>query len=194
MAELQPIYGFNHPQLNILPVEYRDVPGFPGYRLSNVGTLWTCRVRISRTRPEVVMCDKWATVNLPPSGKYAAIWMYAPGVRVRKYIHVLVLEVFVCPKPDPELEACHNNGIRRDNWAENLRWDTVKANSADRLNHGTFICGRRTPWVRFEEHQIREIRSRYAAGEKQLSIAKDFQITQGRVSAICRRREWKHLS
>ena len=41
---------------------------------------------------------------------------------------------------------------------------------------------------------VREIRTRYHAGESQRSIAKEYGITQSAVSAICRRKTWAHIT
>lgn len=57
-------------------------------------------------------------------------------------IHVLVLETFVGPRP-PGMHACHNDGDPANNRLENLRWDTPKANMADRDRHGTTFRGAR---------------------------------------------------
>lgn len=52
-------------------------------------------------------------------------------------IHRLVLEAFVGPPPTPELEGCHDDGVRSNNCLRNLRWDTRAGNAADRWRHGT---------------------------------------------------------
>lgn len=48
----------------------------------------------------------------------------------RAYVHHLVLEAFIGPRPEGH-EACHNNGDRTDNRLANLRWDTVSENRLD---------------------------------------------------------------
>lgn len=60
------------------------------------------------------------------------------------FAHVLVLEAFVCRRPEG-LHACHNNGIPDDNRLANLRWDTPKNNVHDRRFHGTYQYGSRNP-------------------------------------------------
>lgn len=59
------------------------------------------------------------------------------SVRGRNVLaHRLVLEAFVGPCPEG-MQACHNDGDRMNTRVGNLRWDTPKANSADRWRHGT---------------------------------------------------------
>lgn len=50
-------------------------------------------------------------------------------------VHRLVLLAFAGPCPEG-MEACHANDERRDNRLGNLRWDTKRANCADRTRNG----------------------------------------------------------
>jgi hypothetical protein len=52
-----------------------------------------------------------------------------------KFIHSLVLEAFIGPRPEG-MEGCHNNGDRLDNRRVNLRWDTHAENVRDTARHG----------------------------------------------------------
>ena len=60
-----------------------------------------------------------------------------------RYIHQLVLEAFVGPRPKG-LVACHNDGNSTNNRIENLRWDTPSSNMHDRVKHGTHQNANRT--------------------------------------------------
>lgn len=55
--------------------------------------------------------------------------------RFRRYIHTLVLEAFIGPRPD-NMEACHWDGDPANNRLDNLRWDTHANNVADTVRHG----------------------------------------------------------
>ena len=64
------------------------------------------------------------------------------GVKLRRdgvvrsfYVHTLVLEAFVGPRP-PEMEGCHWNDIPDDNRLSNLRWATRSANRYDCVRNG----------------------------------------------------------
>lgn len=57
------------------------------------------------------------------------------GERYYRFIHKLVLEAFVGPRP-AGMEACHNNGDAKDNRLSNLRWDTHVSNMEDNFAHG----------------------------------------------------------
>jgi hypothetical protein len=69
--------------------------------------------------------------------------LFREGDKKLVYVHRLVLEAFVGPPP-VGLVGCHNNGSPTDNRVENLRWDTLKANSQDMVKHGNCHSLRKT--------------------------------------------------
>lgn len=60
-----------------------------------------------------------------------------------RYVHQLVAEAFLGPRPDGT-EVCHNNGDPTDNRASNLRYDSHAGNYADMFEHGTHPQARKT--------------------------------------------------
>jgi len=56
--------------------------------------------------------------------------------RRTRYVHQLVLEAFVGPRP-ADLDGCHGDGDPTNNSLANLRWDTTSANAQDAIRHGT---------------------------------------------------------
>ena len=170
-------------------VEYRDVPGFPGYRVGSDGSVWGCRMGGSgfgKTRA-------WRPVKgRKERGGYLIVNLFQNGKPHRKKIHRLILEVFVGPCPDG-MEACHNDGSRTNNAVSNLRWDTRAANHADKNTHGTMLRGTKHPGCKLTAEQVVEIRRRYAAGEYQWSIASSFGVSQTNVGLIVRRKTWSHI-
>ncbi len=65
------------------------------------------------------------------------------GQHRTRYVHQLILEAFVGPRP-PEMQGCHNNGRNTDNRLANLRWDTQSGNQLDAVRHGTHALASRT--------------------------------------------------
>lgn len=57
------------------------------------------------------------------------------GVVKSRYVHQLVLEAFVGPRPEG-MWGCHWNDIPDDNRLENLRWATKSANRHDCVRNG----------------------------------------------------------
>lgn len=58
-----------------------------------------------------------------------------------RYVHDLVAEAFLGPKPQG-LEVCHGDNNTRNNAASNLRYATRSENHRDKRKHGT--NGRKT--------------------------------------------------
>lgn len=52
------------------------------------------------------------------------------------YVHELVLEAFVGPRPDG-YTCCHNDGDPFNNHVDNLRWGSRSKNEYDKVFHGT---------------------------------------------------------
>ena len=106
-------------------VEYREIPGYPGYWAGTDGSIWS--VRRKNYLPK-----KRKPSRLPTGYLSLCLGNGWP----QRYVHHLVLEAFVGPRPEGT-ECCHGNGIRSDNRLCNLRWDTHKENYADAVRHGT---------------------------------------------------------
>ena len=66
--------------------------------------------------------------------QYLQAALYGDEGRCHEYVHRLVLETFVGPRPDG-MEARHLNGDCQDNRVENLIWGTPLENGADKIRH-----------------------------------------------------------
>lgn len=72
---------------------------------------------------------------------------------------------------------------------------TPADNNADKVNKGRArggsMNGEAHPLHKFTLDQVAEIRRRYAAGERQISIAESFGTSQGYISNIILQKNWK---
>ena len=114
---------------------WKNVPGFPGYQVSDRG-----RVRSGRLRGKgrYGWSNEWRILGgyLDGTGR-PTVAPYRNKVRFTRRIHRLVLEAFVGPRPEGAL-CCHNNGNKTDNRLSNLRWDTPESNVRDAIRHGSW--------------------------------------------------------
>lgn len=109
------------------------VVGYVGlYEVSNLGRV--------RSLPRRDAQGNWRRLRVHKPTRMDA-WGH-PGVKLRKdglissrYVHQLVLEAFVGPRPDG-MFACHWNDVPDDNRLENLRWATPRENRADLIRNG----------------------------------------------------------
>lgn len=77
---------------------------------------------------------------------------------------------------------------------EHLFVGSALDNNRDREAKGRRnVKGERNPIARLTDAQVREIRTRAASGENQSQIGADYGIKNMTVSAIHRRRNWKHI-
>lgn len=102
------------------------------------------------------------------------------------YIHAMVLEAFVSPRPSPNHEADHLNLIRDDNRLENLRWLTLTENRERRRR----TIGERNGCSKLTADQIEAIR---ASGGSSRKIAVEFGVTARHVRRIRRGDRWNSL-
>lgn len=119
-------------------VRYAEIPGFPFYRVGDDGSVWTCqKCGRGAGRP-----GRWRRKTPKRAGKgYLWVTLCNGDVRRHEYVHTLVLEAFVGPRPEG-MEACHSPDRNPANCAAtNLRWDTPSANNLDKIAHGTMPRG-----------------------------------------------------
>lgn len=119
-----------------MSVEYRDIPGFPGYRIGNDGTVLNSWINCRSGRS---MTDRWKPMKLAVNEKgYHSINLTPPGERYKTCrVHRLVLLAFVGPCPEG-MECRHLNGIKTDNRPENLAWGTFEENCDDNRESGAY--------------------------------------------------------
>ena len=100
-------------------MEIKEIPFLKGYFCSSNGEVFLGQKKMS-TR----------------SGGYKNRYTRVQIKRKDYFVHRLVLQTFVGPNP-VGFQACHNNGNSKDNRLSNLRWDSPKNNSQDKIKHGT---------------------------------------------------------
>lgn len=179
-----------------MPVTYKDVPGFLGYRVGDDGSFWSNFIRRSKGYRKgtyvVPFAGVWEVVEGSVS-KSTGYRMVTLPDRVPRTVHSLVLLAFVGPRPDG-MESCHNDGSKTNNALSNLRYDTNKANQADRIKHGTSRLGELHGCAKVTDAIVRSIRNDYATGGfSQKFLADKYGLTQPNIGYIVRRETWKHI-
>jgi hypothetical protein len=163
--------------LETLGLEWRPVPGFAGYSVSDAGT-------IRADRPPL----RGQQLKLQPNRRgylYVQAW---DRQRPRKlWVHHACLLAFVGPRPSPKHEGRHLNGNNRDNRPANLAWGTRQDNVDDQRRHDKILTGERAPTAKLTVAQVAEIRSRYRAGGiTQRSLAELYGVDHMSIGRIVR--------
>lgn len=163
----------------LLNETWKPVAGWP-YEVSDHGRLR--RVGSSK------VC---ATYTLP-NGYVQADFRH-DGKKVHRYVHRLVAEAFHGIQPSCSHEVAHQNGVRSDNRANNLRWASRSENHLDKRDHGTMLRGSKHHMAKLTEPQVIEIRRRVNAGEKQKDLAVEFRMSKMAISRAVRGENWRHV-
>ncbi len=124
------------------------------------------------------------------TGGYLRVSLWRDGAHYNRFIHALVLEAFVGPRP-PRMEGAHGPGGQADNSLTNLRWATPKENQADRELHGVGRRGvkRRTRDV--GARMAEAIRAAHArTGLNTTQLAKQLCLPRTTVADVLNRRTW----
>lgn len=115
------------------------------------------------------------------------------GVKKRRYLHNLVIEAFVGPRPKG-YHTRHLDGDKTNNALSNLKYGTVTENMADRTAHGRGNRGIRHGLSKLTEEQVISIRARYKPWKVTLKmLAKEYGVTLDNIKRIVTGDAWKHL-
>lgn len=157
-----------------------DIPSHPGYQITKDGKVWS---DISCRWLSLWTLDGYHRVQLGRSKHFA--------------VHRLVLETFVGPCPD-RMEGCHSDGVRTNNYIDNLRWDYPSENAKDKIRHGTaanlFSKGEEHPQSKLTAQDVRIAIYMYRTKEfKQWEIGNLLGVGQQIISGIINRKTWRHL-
>lgn len=129
--------------------QWMPIPEWPGYEVSDLGRVRSVARIVQRsngwrqTIRERILKLAWDTCG---DTGHLTVTVY----RQRRKVHRLVLTAFVGPAPAGH-EGCHNDGDPSNNALSNLRWDTHRANSLDRIKHGRHHLAIRQRCIRGHE-------------------------------------------
>lgn len=167
----------------VKPIEYRDVPDWPGYRVGTDGSVW------SQNNPNAP-AGKWTELmGGHDKDGYRKLILCRKKQRWYVRVNVLVLLVFKWPRPSNAV-AAHDNGNKLDNRLDNLFWKTQKENIADKERHGTKLKGENHPSAKLNWEIVRRLRSRRRGGATYGQLSAEFGIPKGTAAGICAGRSW----
>lgn len=174
-----------------LSEQWREIEGWPGYEVSDLGRVrsWKQRGKVRRTW----VIDRTVTPRVLKhdirNGYPSVLLVSIEHGRSWKSIHRLVLTAFVGPMPTTT-HAAHGDGVKTNNRLSNLRWATPAENSADKAKHGTRQNGARAGTAKLTWEAVAEIRARRASGEGLPSVARRFGVCVNTVTNITSGKTW----
>lgn len=111
--------------------EWRDIVGYQGYQVSNLGRVKSLYRIINWNYPAGqrlrTIPEKIKSQTTTPDGYKRTNITNNDGVQVSKKIHRFVAIAFI-PNPENKKYVNHKNGVKHDNRVENLEWVTSSEN------------------------------------------------------------------
>lgn len=155
---------------------WKEIPGFPGYEVSNLGQVRSYFYRAEgewkiAENPQRILCFSLK------NNRYRGVNLRHDGKSYNRTIGRLVLLAFVGPPPN-DMEMCHNDGDPSNDQLGNLRYDTHNANMQDALRHGW-----RRNSSKLNQEEVCAIRTKFASGRySKTELAEEFELSY---SLIC---------
>jgi predicted XRE-type DNA-binding protein len=157
----------------------RDIPGYPGYMISERGEIVSYR----RKNPRVLK------TRVNNSGN-EQVRLTGPDGKQRAHgVGNLVLRAWVGPPP-PGQECRHGPRGRRCHELSNLCWGTKVENEADKVRDGTDSRGEKNGRSKLTEQDVLDVR---ASGMTQQQLADKYGVSQKQISFIINRKLWSHV-
>lgn len=172
--------------------DWRSIKGFPGYQVSNFG-----RVQSFKRNGLFGTVLKASRAN--KKGR-AMVSLYIDGEIHYRLVARLVCAAFKGDPPSARHQACHLDGDKNRDHADNLKWKTPKENMEDRDLHGRTARGEQHYAAKTTEAIVKQIRQMHA--EKKFlnrhygaipALAKQFNMTPAAVEDIVNRKKWRHI-
>jgi hypothetical protein len=170
--------------------EFREIPGFPGYRINQRGDLESCRGIGGKDKGKLTGVWRPSKSYMDSSG-YRCLTLRSNGRYVHLRLHRAILMAFVGPPPNPQYQGRHLNDDRTNNTLGNLAWGTAKDNAEDKIRNGRNNNGEKNGGAKLTEANVIEIFTLKASGLKAREIATRFGIHWVHVYRILRGEKWK---
>ena len=169
---------------------FRDIPGFPRYRVNEEGLFQSFRA--GDWRPLGTCMKNVHGKEKKRNRRIAFVNLWRDRKRHDIRVARLVLEVFVGPPP-PGMQACHRDDNSANNKLENLYWGTPVQNKEDARRNDRIAIGVRNGNSALSESEVIQIRKRVAAGETKRGLAREYGVTPSAIRHVVKMNTWKHV-
>lgn len=164
-------------------IEWREIPGFPGYQASSEGEIKSYH-----------QYEKILKGNVDQDG-YLRCVLFRDGNRYAFGVHQLVALTFIGDRPDG-YSIHHKNDNKKDNCPMNLEY--IHPSEHSKFHHGngkSYLRGERHWKNKLTEEQAKEIKRLLSQSDiKQGQIAKMFGVGRTTINEINMGRAWGWLS
>lgn len=169
-------------------VRYQPIKDFPGYRVGDDGSVWSCLVNPGAQRKSYIGTEWKIRIPTPTTG-HGQLYLYGPNGRKRFKVYHLVLTAFSGPRPKGAF-GLHKNGNPCDNRIENLYWGTPKQNGSDAVRLGESLPGEKHPNAKLTDADARMILDSPLTGA---ALGRKLGVNKETIYHIRNGRAWKHI-
>lgn len=185
-------------------METRDIPGYPDYRVTEAGAIFSCK------------SGEWRPVKLFTKGKggeYFKVKLYRDGEITQATVHSIVALTFIGPRP-PGMVLNHVDANKQHNHYSNLEYVTYSENNCHAYRTGlkrqikreripkpprtakprARFMGEANPSAKLTAAKVIMIRAMHAQGFDSVTIARTFGVSRTCVCKIKRNLMWKEQS
>lgn len=148
------------------------VKGYSRYGVDRDGNTYTLLNGAWRTKKKILGANG-----------YYSIGLWRDNQECRRYVHHLVLEAFIGPRPHG-MEALHADGTRTNNSLSNLRWGTRSENVGDMMAHGTATIGSKNAQAKLSSTDTLWIKDLFATGMPVRELVKYFRVSQTTIRRV----------
>ena len=158
--------------------EFRYIPEFPRYRVSNLG------------RVQSVWSGSWKDLHPSYDKKgYAGLTLCNLDKSHKKVrVHNLVAKAFIGERPFGQVVR-HLDGDSEKNWSGNLQYGTHRENEHDKKSHGTWNT--RNGGAKLSVAEVEQIRELSISGETDRVLAAKFRVSRPTINRINNHKIWK---
>jgi hypothetical protein len=172
-------------------VEYRPIPGHPGYYATSDGRIFSTCIPGSRHRKQAPLSKARVMQGRYDRLGYHRVALSHRGKYKYHFVHRLVLLAFCGPCPANH-ECRHLDGDPSNNAIDNLAWGTPSENTADTWRHGRTPWGTRAWNAKLTDETVRAIRAAYGS-DTEANLARRFGIAQSTLHGVATRKRWRHV-
>lgn len=157
--------------------EFREIPGFENYKVSNLGRIYSTKRRT---------CLK---VKKLGNNGYYQVRLYKDGEYRYKNLHRLIAETFI-PNPKNLRTVNHINGNKLDNRVSNLEW----ADDCTQQHHACLLGLKKTTQHILTEEEILDVYKRYFENHESMgSIARLYGTRKQQIAKLVKGQRHKSL-
>jgi len=159
---------------------FKKIKGYPNYLISDQGRVYSCKRK------------KFLKLRKDKDG-YLRVDLSKNGIVKTHTIHRLVANAFI-PNPENKETVNHIDGIKINNFVENLEWATHSENTQHGFDNGLMQKGSEHVNSKLNEDQVLEIRKLYKTGDyTKTALGKIFCVSDVNIGDIINRKRWKHI-